>query len=285
MTEETVVCGVLGHGNHRCRELNTSGIIVSEGAASIRRQNQEREKMRLIFVRHGEPDYKNDCLTENGILQAKATAKRLKQEKISAVYASPMGRALQTASFTAGQQGLEVTQLPFMHEIDWGTTSAAAEEGREVPYDGHPWTLACKLLTEEPQYIGSDAWREHPYFRDNRLLAEYRKVSAGLDAFLAEHGLKRRGREYICSRFGNPEDPFDENIALFAHGGSGAVLFAHLLNLPLPFVLTALPYGVCSISIFALWPEQSEVVIPRLEIFNDMGHLANVRQEKLHFGK
>ena len=27
--------------------------------------------MRLIFVRHGEPDYAHDCLTENGVIQAK----------------------------------------------------------------------------------------------------------------------------------------------------------------------------------------------------------------------
>ena len=56
--------------------------------------------MRLIFVRHGEPDYVNDCLTENGILQAKATAERLKKEDIKAVYSSPNGRARETASFT-----------------------------------------------------------------------------------------------------------------------------------------------------------------------------------------
>ena len=243
--------------------------------------------MRLIFVRHGEPDYKNDCLTENGVLQAKATAQRLRQEKISAIYSSPMGRALETASFTAEQQGLTITQLPFMHEIDWGTSPEAAAEGREVPFDGHPWTLACKLLTENPEYLEKDRdlWPQYPYFRDNRLLAEYRKVAAGVDAFLAGYGLKRQGSSYICTRYGKEGDLFDETIAMFAHGGSGAVLFAHLLNLPLPFVLSSLPYGVCSVSVFALWPEQSEAVIPRLELFNDMGHLADVRQEKLHFDK
>ena len=235
--------------------------------------------MRLIFVRHGEPDYRRDCLTENGILQAICTAERLKQEKIDAIYASPMGRAMETASYTAKQQGLSVTELPFMHEIDWGTTPGAAEAGREVPYEGHPWTLACRLLTEQPEYSGSYAWAEHPYFRDNRLLAEYRKVSEGVDAFLEGYGLERTGALYRCRK------ECDETIALFAHGGSGAVLFAHLLNLPLPFVLTALPYGVCSVSVFALWPEQSEIVLPRLEIFNDMGHLDNVRKEKLHFDK
>ena len=87
--------------------------------------------MRIIFVRHGEPDYEHDCLTETGKVQALLAAKRLKSEGISEIWASPMGRAMQTASFTAKQQGLSVTELPFMHEIDWGTTPGAAEAGRE----------------------------------------------------------------------------------------------------------------------------------------------------------
>ena len=231
--------------------------------------------MRLIFVRHGEPDYTNDCLTENGRLQAKCTAARLEPEPIRAIFSSPMGRAMETASFTAEKKGLPVTPLPFMHEIDWGTTAGADE----VPYKGHPWTLGYRLLTEHPEYVGNDQWMAHPYFRDNRCLAEYRKVAEGLDDFLSNYGLERTGKLYTCRR--NCED----TIALFAHGGSGAVLFSHLLNLPFPFVLTSLPYGVCSISVFALCPEQNDLVIPRLEIFNDMGHLGNVRQEKLHFEK
>ena len=231
--------------------------------------------MRLIFVRHGEPDYKNDCLKENGIRQAKCTAERLKQEGISAIFASPMGRAMETAACTAEQLGLTVTPLPFMHEIDWGTKPGA----EEVPYDGHIWTLACKLLTENPEYAGSYDWAEHPYFRDNRCLAEYRKVADGFDSFLEGYGLYRSGNLYVC------RENHEETIALFAHGGSGAVVFSHVLNLPFPFVLTTLPYGVCSVSVFAFWPEQSEVVIPRLELFNDMRHLENVQKEVLHFEK
>ena len=67
--------------------------------------------MRLIFVRHGEPDYEKDCLTENGIKQAKSTAERLRGEDIRAIYASPMGRAIQTASFTAEMHGVEIQSL------------------------------------------------------------------------------------------------------------------------------------------------------------------------------
>ena len=76
--------------------------------------------MRLIFVRHGEPDYIKDCLTENGKVQAISTAQRLKYENIKAVFSSPMGRARQTASYTAAEHGLDVQILDCMHEINWG---------------------------------------------------------------------------------------------------------------------------------------------------------------------
>ena len=33
--------------------------------------------MRLIFIRHGDPDYKNDGLTEKGMREAELIAKRV----------------------------------------------------------------------------------------------------------------------------------------------------------------------------------------------------------------
>ena len=44
--------------------------------------------MRIIFVRHGEPDYKHDCLTELGHLQAEDAAKRLREEGIEEILTS-----------------------------------------------------------------------------------------------------------------------------------------------------------------------------------------------------
>ena len=41
--------------------------------------------MRIIFVRHGEPDYAHDCLTEMGKLQAVAAAERLRNEGIEEI--------------------------------------------------------------------------------------------------------------------------------------------------------------------------------------------------------
>ena len=230
--------------------------------------------MRLIFVRHGEPDYINDTLTPNGIQQAQSTSKRLAGESISEVYSSPMGRAMKTASYTADMLGLEVQTLDFMHEIDW---------------DIHPWTTAFKLLAEEPKLMHGDGWREHELFRGDVCISYYDMISREFDKFLENFGLVRTGAVYHeDTTLNNREsgyDSHDKTIALFAHGGSGAVMFSHLLNISFPYALTTLPYGVCSVSIIEFDAKIDGIVIPRLELFNDMGQLDNVKQEPLRFDK
>ena len=134
--------------------------------------------MRIIFVRHGEPDYEKDCLTPTGKLQAEAAARRLAREGIVEIYASPMGRASETAACTAELLNLPVHTLDFMHEINWGEARPdKVGTPDEVPYRGHPWTLGYKLLTEYPGYVGSEEWDRHPFFKDNLCMDYYRMIS------------------------------------------------------------------------------------------------------------
>lgn len=53
--------------------------------------------MLLYIIRHGEPDYTTDTLTERGWTQAEAVGKRIYDAKIDRIFSSPMGRAKQTA--------------------------------------------------------------------------------------------------------------------------------------------------------------------------------------------
>ena len=52
--------------------------------------------MRLLFIRHGDPDYENDALTETGKFEAEALAKHISEWNIDEVYLSPLGRARDT---------------------------------------------------------------------------------------------------------------------------------------------------------------------------------------------
>ena len=214
--------------------------------------------MRIVFVRHGEPDYVRDCLTEEGRRQAAACAERLAGEDIRVVYASPCGRAEETAAFTARRLNLPIVTLDYMHEISWG--------GPEVPHDGHPWTLGDMMLEENFDFHAGD-WREHPYFKRNIATEYCDRIAERIDGLLADYGYRHEGRRFLC-RGGS-----DATIALFSHGGSGACALAHLLSLPFPYVACVLPYDFTSIIILELPVREGEYVHARLELFNDCAHI------------
>ena len=69
--------------------------------------------MPLYIIRHGDPHYPTDSLTERGVLQAEAVGKRLAAAGIDKVFSSPMGRAKQTAEPTCRLLGLECNIEPW----------------------------------------------------------------------------------------------------------------------------------------------------------------------------
>ncbi len=215
--------------------------------------------MRLIFVRHGEPNYEMDCLTPTGREQAAAAARRLAGEGITSVYSSTNGRARETAEFTAKPLGLSVTQLDYMHEISWG--------GPGIPENGHPWTLSDWLLDREGFDFAARDWQRHPYFAENAALRYYRMIAGKIDGFMLEHGYRHEGGRYFC-RGGK-----DETVALFGHGGSGACALAHLMALPFPYIASVMTFDYTSVSILEFPAREGEYVHPRLALFNDAAHI------------
>ena len=73
--------------------------------------------MLLYIVRHGDPDYTTDSLTEKGLIQAEDVGKRMFDAGIDRIFSSPMGRAKQTAEPACRLLGKEYTIEPWAHEI------------------------------------------------------------------------------------------------------------------------------------------------------------------------
>src|SRR5450755_3641788 len=59
-------------------------------------------------------------LSDEGREQARRLAERVRGEKIAAVYASPLGRTVETASIIAQPHGLEVVRRDGLREISHG---------------------------------------------------------------------------------------------------------------------------------------------------------------------
>jgi probable phosphoglycerate mutase len=113
---------------------------------------------RLLLVRHGatnltaEDRFSGDIgvdLSDEGRAQVAALAERLADKKIAAAYASPLSRAVDTATLIAAPHGLQVTLQDGLREIShghWeGLTRAEVEARHPDEYESwetDPFTYA-----------------------------------------------------------------------------------------------------------------------------------------------
>ena len=72
--------------------------------------------MKLVFIRHGDPDYVNDTLTERGRREARALAERVKTWDVDKFFCSPLGRARDTADVSLKAIGRDATVYDWLRE-------------------------------------------------------------------------------------------------------------------------------------------------------------------------
>lgn len=218
--------------------------------------------MKIILVRHGHPDYVNDCLTPLGHEQAENAAHRLKDEGISQIFTSPYGRAVETALHTASLLGQDITKLDFMHEIKWGSS-----DGDTVYADGHPWDTSLYALAQGFSLM-DETWTKQPPFANNVVFEELERVAAEADHWMESLGYRRDGANYRVTG-----DNTDRTIALFSHGGSSSALLAHLLNIPFFFLCRAICPDFTAITVLCLSDEKGALTAPQIELANDSRHI------------
>lgn len=223
--------------------------------------------MRIIFIRHGEPDYEKDCLTELGHKQADVAAQRLLEEGIEEIYSSPYGRAVQTAEAFSKASGIQNIQiLDFIHEIRYG------REGEFYDKKWSPWKGADELVWNG-QSLLTPQWREYPVFQDNFATEDADRIAAETDAWLSTIGYEREGLYYRCTR---PDDQ-QKTIAVFCHGGSTTAFIARVLNLPFPYLCALLHFSHTAISILRFDKTPDRLTVPVIELLNDARHLRDVK--------
>ncbi len=218
--------------------------------------------MKIIFVRHGHPDYVNDCLTELGHKQAQQAAERLKNENIDEIYSSPFGRAYETSLYTAKLFSKDVTKLDFMREIKWGSS-----DGEEVYKDGHPWDTSLYAISLGYSLM-DEGWTKEKPFCNNVVFSEIERVAKESDIWFEKLGYKREGANYRVIG-----DNTDKTIALFSHGGSSSALFSHILNLPFFYLCRAICPDFTAITVMSLSDEKGTLTAPMIELANDSRHI------------
>lgn len=219
--------------------------------------------MRILIIRHGDPDYEHDTLTEKGHREAKLLAEKLSKEKIDYIYSSPLGRARHTCDYTAKALGKEDEVIVYDWLQEFGTLHVLPDGTQRYIL----WDLLPQFWTEREEMYDYKRWFEQDFYRDAKMEAVYRKVTDGLDKVLAEHGYVRDGNLY------RTEEGNTKTLAFFCHFGLEMILLSHLCNIS-PVVLTH-HFTALPTSLTTLYTEERRkgIALFRCCGFGDIGHL------------
>jgi probable phosphoglycerate mutase len=227
--------------------------------------------MKIIFVRHGHPDYRKDCLTEIGHLHGKAVAERLRNEKIDRICSSSCGRARETAEHIAVYHDLPVETFDFIREIGWGSI-----DGTELYKNGHPWFTVDDMI-ENGESLHDPEFEKNPRFSNNKVIYDVKKISEGFDEWLLGLGYKREGEYYRVLRKN------DGNVIMVSHGGASSAALAHLFSLPFLLTLSIVRADYTAITIVSIDAEEGHLALPKFDMMNDSKHIQGIEAEK-YFG-
>ena len=217
--------------------------------------------MRIYIIRHADPDYPNNTITEYGHREAEALAVRLSTVGLDRIYSSPLGRARDTAGYTARLLGLEPEIEPWTTELDWAMRG-------EGGYDsGAVWDYPGEVFRAGSQYPAYDNWGQMPPVHEDELDEPFARLTGASDGFLARQGYVREGRRYRCVH------PTGDRIAMFCHGGFGLTWLAHLLEIPPPTMWSGFWLPPSSVSMVLMEQISSDWAVPRCVGLGDTSHL------------
>lgn len=231
--------------------------------------------MLLYIVRHGDPVYETDSLTERGRLQAEAVGKRIYDSKIDRIFSSPMGRARETAEPACRLLNLECNIEEWAKELD-------AEVRTPFP-DGK---------------IKSITHLQNTYFRENgNINLPYNEAfecpgikQSGMKAgvnYVEEHG-----KEFL-ERMGYREENGiyrilrnnEEKVALFCHAAFARAWMSVLLHIPLHIMWSSFAYTHTGVSIIEFKNNANGITAPQCLCFSDVSHLYAQKLDLLHNNK
>jgi broad specificity phosphatase PhoE len=209
--------------------------------------------MEILLIRHGDPDYANDCLTDIGKREAVCLADDLKRLEIDGIYVSPLGRARETCRYTTDRKDVSPVVLDWLME-------------RGIERDGlclweAPGEVFLRSAEHSSQDNEGDLGRIMPEGCD-----QFDRVRKGFDALMATYGYVRNGDMYQV------EKESDKRIALFCHKGVILTLLADILHWPLPMIFVSLqlhPTGVTRLEIV----KKRHLAHFQATAINDLTHL------------
>ncbi len=228
--------------------------------------------MRLIFVRHAEPDYEHDSLTEKGWREAALLAERTARWKVDEFYCSPLGRARDTASLTLKKCGRSAVTCDWLREFEAPVLDPVTGKERL------PWDLLPEYWTQIPKMHSVETFTDTDLMRSGRVKEEYARVCDGIDGILLAHGYERKGKMY------RTESHNEDTVVLFCHMGVTFFMLSHLLNISPVNLIHGMFLAPSSVTIVTTEEVEEGKAYFRCQEVGDTSHLYCAGEPVSHMG-
>ncbi len=217
--------------------------------------------MEIIIVRHCEPNYEIDSLTEKGWREAKLLADRLAKVDVKEFYCSPLGRAKDTASLTLKLMNREATELKWLHEFKGHVKYDFLEEPIQC------WDMLPSYWTKQEEYYRREDWYKTELMQSGTVEEEYKWVTGDLDKFLAAHGYVHEGG------FFRVEKENHDHIVFFCHYGISCVLLAHMIGCSPVMFFQGFVMQPSSVTSIVTEEREKGIASFRIRNYGDISHL------------
>lgn len=225
--------------------------------------------MRIIFVRHAEPDYSIDSLTEKGWKEANCLAERVKNWKnITQYYVSPLGRAKDTANTALKYSDRKPITLDWLREFSHPVEDKEANISLVIP-----WDLPPSYWTSHEEIYNKDSWFDIPIYKKAEIEKYFNEVKEGIDSLLLQYGYKRVNNHYVTDKEND-----DTTIVLFCHLGLSYVIWGYLTGISPALLWHTFFVPPSSVTILGCEEREKGIAIFRLQTVGDTKHLAAAKE-------
>lgn len=220
--------------------------------------------MLLYYIRHGEPIYNPNKLTELGRKQAEALSHRLALCGLDEIYSSSSNRAIETARPTAEKLNLPIKILDECNEdYVWdGFTGVDKTDGRRKWF--YQIDEIRKLFVSDEVRALGKRWYEHKLLSGETLRNNVRRIEKFTYSFTESLGYAHKQNQnlYIA------ENPNEKKVALFAHESFGMAFLSTLLDIPYPMFCTHIGLSHSGMTVIR-FDGNGEVIPCVLQLSND----------------
>lgn len=263
--------------------------------------------MRILIVRHADPDYVHDSLTEKGQREADLLGELVPSLEVGDCFVSPMGRARETARRALSRTGKEPKVLPWLQEFnnalyldDHEYLVREAYPDSRLMSEGTAQANYSRLLDPQserrfapdaagrlPKYAPRRFWdmipsylQAHPELYDREGWRESEIGSMGEPTLSELYDFACAQLDGLLAQYGYEREGIlyrareanEQTITLFCHMGIGLVFLSHLINTS-PFILQNIALAPSSVTELVTEERQEGIAQWRLLRMGDTTHL------------